>query len=138
MKVWWIWTLTLFFFVMILRPPISTRTVTLFPYTTLFRSTLTAGLLIRRSFNHRGSRDDAPGRTARNGDFGERSEEHTSELQSLMRISYAVFFLKKKNYLVYTQDLRLTLVNDFLMVHADLVLRPSLVSYLYRLDLVAI
>jgi len=36
-------------------------------------ATLTAGLLIRRSFNHRGSRDDAPGRTARNGDFGEYS-----------------------------------------------------------------
>src|SRR3546814_8878008 len=92
---------------MIRRPPRSTRTDTLFPYTTLFRSA-------------------APGPSTRAGDFGEilvadfieyvlgywcprqgrfedrenrnvpRSEEHTSELQSLMRISYAVFCLKKK------------------------------------------
>src|SRR3546814_13190084 len=84
------------FFLMIRRPPRSTRTDTLFPYTTLFRSNgkMTASLpdlcstaacsshsllLIRRSLlpDHR-------------------SEEHTSELQSLMRISYAVFCLKKK------------------------------------------
>src|SRR3546814_5031338 len=103
---------------MIRRPPRSTRTDTLFPYTTLFRS-------------HLGEFDDAPGDQPR--DLGEadlhavrplhdeilplivvarlvqigvqelarhihhaRSEEHTSELQSLMRISYAVFCLKKK------------------------------------------
>src|SRR3546814_8151264 len=107
-----------FFFLSRRRPPRSTRTDTLFPYTTLFRSA-------------RGRRD--PGRSARRGDpldrrhdgqgdrhlrqFGpahlarprspaasgsavqalqRRSEEHTPELQSLMRISYAVFCLKKK------------------------------------------
>src|SRR3546814_3639265 len=74
---------------MIRRPPRSTRTDTLFPYTTLFRS--------------RGChRDDkAACRCASDCRFPEsdnrsRSEEHTSELQSLMRISYAVFCLKKK------------------------------------------
>src|SRR3546814_7958180 len=88
---------------MIRRPPRSTRTDTLFPYTTLFRSPLisiepTTGrissthwlrLLIpaRPAFE---TRDIAIGHHAH------RSEEHTSELQSLMRISYAVFCLKKK------------------------------------------
>src|SRR3546814_8340165 len=72
---------------MIRRPPISTRTDTLFPYTTLFRSAceLAAGAQC-----HRGS-----GGIDHLGD-ADRSEEHTSELQSLMRISYAVFCLKKK------------------------------------------
>src|SRR3546814_2153168 len=74
---------------MIRRPPRSTRTDTLFPYTTLFRS---AGAMAA----HRGD-DDAPASAAAAaaGARG-RSEEHTSELQSLMRISYAVFCLKKK------------------------------------------
>src|SRR3546814_7927666 len=78
----------LFFFLMIRRPPRSTRTDTLFPYTTLFRS-----------------RPDRSGRFApipicphpTSPVWAWRSEEHTSELQSLMRISYAVFCLKKKN-----------------------------------------
>src|SRR3546814_14683294 len=82
-----------FLFLIIRRPPRSTRTDTLFPYTTLFRS----------------QRADETGRTrahvvarlsVRNaratGAWDGRSEEHTSELQSLMRISYAVFCLKKK------------------------------------------
>src|SRR3546814_5091587 len=81
---------------MIRRPPRSTRTDTLFPYTTLFRSPS------RRSgpdswFDHAqaaptwaGSHDQIASR------LPSRSEEHTSELQSLMRISYAVFCLKKK------------------------------------------
>src|SRR3546814_3879316 len=73
------------FFLMIRRPPRSTRTDTLFPYTTLFRSLcgLTGSFdrLMRR----------VPASLA-----DRRSEEHTSELQSLMRISYAVFCLKKK------------------------------------------
>src|SRR3546814_4429815 len=72
---------------MIRRPPRSTRTDTLFPYTTLFRSesgTPTAH-----------ARRDDPQLRRRNDPVG-RSEEHTSELQSLMRISYAVFCLKKK------------------------------------------
>src|SRR3546814_1851010 len=68
---------------MIRRPPRSTRTDTLFPYTTLFRS---AG---RHGVSHSGWR-------GLSGDGRLRSEEHTSELQSLMRISYAVFCLKKK------------------------------------------
>src|SRR3546814_2921143 len=72
---------------MIRRPPRSTRTDTLFPYTTLFRSTSPKS---RRSF--------VPAlRAARSMTVMMRSEEHTSELQSLMRISYAVFCLKKKN-----------------------------------------
>src|SRR3546814_9353843 len=89
------------FFVMIRRPPRSTRTDTLFPYTTLFRSC------------HIGEPD--PRLSTRNGTAKaadqarllgaqpvavrrqrHRSEEHTSELQSLMHISYAVFCLKKK------------------------------------------
>src|SRR6056297_4074274 len=78
-----------FFFLMIRRPPRSTRTDTLFPYTTLFRSADHAGCRLPR---------DAGGR-----DRG-RSEEHTSELQSLRRISYAVFCLKKKRRTRRTQS----------------------------------
>src|SRR3546814_16582659 len=100
----------LFFFLMIRRPPRSTRTDTLFPYTTLFRSPLgrprPAGL--RQAALGRAARAGGRGRLgvpARSGAVGHeapepssvtRSEEHTSELQSLMRISYAVFCLKKK------------------------------------------
>src|SRR3546814_2198807 len=103
---------------MIRRPPRSTLTDTLFPYTTLFRSAslldaatglhaleqyyrvrpeaLTPPAFVRYSLNalqidyriNTGSLDDIP---------ASRSEEHTSELQSLMRNSYAVFCLKKKN-----------------------------------------
>src|SRR3546814_12048396 len=90
------------FFLMIRRPPRSTRTDTLFPYTTLFRSRRgprprvgldqgTAETRRRHLWPHRMDGSSAPG--ACSG----RSEEHTSELQSLMRISYAVFCLKKKN-----------------------------------------
>src|SRR3546814_6051106 len=78
---------------MIRRPPRSTRTDTLFPYTTLFRS---AG----RSPPPPPSPHKAAPRSAapvRCGGAPGRSEEHTSELQSLMRISYAVFCLTKKN-----------------------------------------
>src|SRR3546814_2194231 len=79
---------------MIRRPPRSTRTDTLFPYTTLFRSLgqLLPGVERRRA---RGGGDDPRG-GERTPALGVRSEEHTSELQSLMRISYAVFCLKKK------------------------------------------
>src|SRR3546814_10886433 len=80
---------------MIRRPPRSTRTDTLFPYTTLFRSVHAARRGRRRlALDRSDSR-----RLARQGRRAEglhRSEEHTSELQSLMRISYAVFCLKKK------------------------------------------
>src|SRR3546814_4606582 len=99
----------IFFFLMIRRPPRSTRTDTLFPYTTLFRSD--------REVCFEGAQvavvDADQARIEprqRAVEFGlvmnldehvhaalDRSEEHTSELQSLMRISYAVFCLKKKN-----------------------------------------
>src|SRR3546814_17446329 len=84
----------LFFFLMIRRPPRSTRTDTLFPYTTLFRSCAQIGReLLLQVLHHQVD----PELGARHGVVGhERSEEHTSELQSLMRISYAVFCLKKK------------------------------------------
>src|SRR3546814_1140788 len=81
---------------MIRRPPRSTRTDTLFPYTTLFRSHLRA----RQRHAPAHPRDDRPADRVRPAEAGShddlRSEEHTSELQSLMRISYAVFCLKKK------------------------------------------
>src|SRR3546814_4932416 len=73
---------------MIRRPPRSTRTDTLFPYTTLFRSPCEV-----IPSNRTGS---GTGSTFAQGSRILRSEEHTSELQSLMRISYAVFCLKKK------------------------------------------
>src|SRR3546814_16904671 len=90
--------LLLFFFLMIRRPPRSTRTDTLFPYTTLFRS-----MAARHRFSRahrriaRSLRPEWPShsRSTCQTSFL-RSEEHTSELQSLMRISYAVFCLKKK------------------------------------------
>src|SRR3546814_1609338 len=102
---------------MIRRPPRSTRTDTLFPYTTLFRSARRqapgrlAGVLDRFPLDpadHPGADAQlqsrlrlprcAAGSARRRSRAGEgRSEEHTSELQSLMRISYAVFCLKKKN-----------------------------------------
>src|SRR3546814_7128389 len=78
-----------FFFLMIRRPPRSTRTDTLFPYTTLFRS-LPNGPWWEMTFHTTDQTLDQPERRL------QRSEEHTSELQSLMRISYAVFCLKKK------------------------------------------
>src|SRR3546814_5051619 len=87
---------------MIRRPPRSTRTDTLFPYTTLFRSTLRARYkggtdlpLIGIAWHSGNPKLGAP-KSTQLTDFA-RSEEHTSELQSLMRISYAVFCLKKKN-----------------------------------------
>src|SRR3546814_5590871 len=86
---------------MIRRPPRSTRTDTLFPYTTLFRSRPCPERRPapwRRRSRPSGSDRESPGaqawRSAPSNHF--RSEEHTSELQSLMRISYAVFCLKKK------------------------------------------
>src|SRR3546814_9549371 len=111
---------------MIRRPPRSTRTDTLFPYTTLFRSDHACadqhpGFGEMRTEQDRKPEVDATGHQAlehcdlhgvRAADLagqvvvdapgetgaGNRSEEHTSELQSLMRISYAVFCLKKKKH----------------------------------------
>src|SRR3546814_6885109 len=91
-------------FVMIRRPPRSTRTDTLFPYTTHFRSAGEHACEIEHAHALQRAR---PGfllhvhypRYKKSGRAifrGTRSEEHTSELQSLMRISYAVFCLNKK------------------------------------------
>src|SRR3546814_10084634 len=117
---------------MIRRPPRSTRTDTLFPYTPLFRSISAAHRHtppfhevrcrspqiptfvspLDTSSPHRDPRRSCRQRRGRQfysqGSFiNRRSEEHTSELQSLMRISYAVFCLKKKNntyhQIIYTQ-----------------------------------
>src|SRR3546814_8938187 len=77
---------------MIRRPPRSTRTDTLFPYTTLFRSFRKSSSVSDRI----GTRSDSVSRRMPAPSARARSEEHTSELQSLMRISYAVFCLKKK------------------------------------------
>src|SRR3546814_1471930 len=143
---WIVYSSLLCFFLMIRRPPISTRTDTLFPYTTLFRSRAAAErsgagcgvcsprsgdcVIGRRFLLHKANIISAgctltiaEGKTlletaldagiayphgCRSGRCGacktrllsgERSEEHTSELQSLMRISYAVFCLKKKKTL---------------------------------------
>src|SRR3546814_14593928 len=96
-------------FLRIRRPPRSTRTDTLFPYTTLFRSDLredrpgqaeTHGVRQRAGDLQAGPGAVQAGRARRGrlhraGGDRRRSEEHTSELQSLMRISYAVFCLKK-------------------------------------------
>src|SRR3546814_15204782 len=98
------------FFLMSRRPPRSTRTDTLFPYTTLFRSPPPVSSSQRKTFNNTSYNvtvnykwtDDIStyarvGTGYRAGGFSPRgrSEEHTSELQSLMRSSYAVFCLKK-------------------------------------------
>src|SRR3546814_3541179 len=76
---------------MIRRPPRATRTDTLFPYTTLFRSGTRFSAVLLWTSQSRWSATIESGPTPL-----PRSEEHTSELQSLMRISYAVFCLKKK------------------------------------------
>src|SRR3546814_989918 len=85
-------------FLMIRRPPRSTRTDTLFPYTTLFRSFAAGAANVgsniaanARYFYEAGGSKDA-------AQIAKRSEEQTSELQSLMRISYAVFCLKRKSH----------------------------------------
>src|SRR3546814_4458862 len=84
-----------FFFLMIRRPPRSTRTDTLFPYTTLFRSD-GRGFHVDGACLGGSAGAGIRAAAVRAGDRRRRSEEHTSELQSLMRISYAVFCLKKK------------------------------------------
>src|SRR3546814_1685234 len=115
---------------MIRRPPRSTRTDTLFPYTTLFRSAVKAQYdeavkLIVDKFEDRRDKlergDELPPGVLKMVKV--RSEEHTSELQSLMRISYAVFCLKKKksniqhtlmsnNFTVTTPFLRYNHINN--------------------------
>src|SRR3546814_7905301 len=94
---------------MILRPPRSTRTDTLFPYTTLFRSVDGAVIIVENCLRRFGEAQHRLGRlldheerfslaASATSEVIRRSEEHTSELQSLMRISYAVFCLKKQKY----------------------------------------
>src|SRR3546814_8576905 len=120
---------------MIRRPPRSTRSDTLFPYTTLFRShskdvRWTAGITheARRgrwrasSLRNTGGGGHIPvGRGNARGLGQDRSEEHTSELQSLMRISYAVFCLKKKKK-------KLTYQNH----HTQKIIRKSYTIRLYN------
>src|SRR3546814_4393320 len=114
---------------MIRRPPRSTRTDTLFPYTTLFRSgreILSKRLRARLAGTAREGSASQPGFALYSPGPGRwtRSEEHTSELQSLMRISYAVFCLKKKkiqksnkNYRVRCVKLRFsTQTKDIILI----------------------
>src|SRR3546814_15724629 len=90
-----------FFFLMIRPPPRSTRTDTLFPYTTLFRSGRGRWRHISGSCAwppaYTGASQRQRGETFAGDGVASRSEEHTTELQSLMRNSYDVFCLKKKN-----------------------------------------
>src|SRR3546814_5107559 len=118
------------FCLMVRRPPISTRTDTLFPYTTLFRSVV--GLSRFGFFFGTPERHDIVVGFRVGWDFNQhhiagtpvfmgfhpgagaiviacRSEEHTSELQSLMRISYAVFCLQKKTHTKFSHHRTLTL-----------------------------
>src|SRR3546814_7539912 len=120
---------------MIRRPPRSTRTDTLFPYTTLFRSHgggdrhqhgkrhQPRNRVLKQRHHPRGEQrrpkvHDQPGLAGLHG-FEERpvdvarSEEHTSELQSLMRISYAVFCLKKKKRKTTSQNTKILKVNNY-------------------------
>src|SRR3546814_5870670 len=101
----------LIFFLMMRRPPRSTRTDTLFPYTTLFRSP-------RINFPSVMMPSGSASMMWRRSAFSvTRSEEHTSELQSLMRISYAVFCLKKKT--TKTQQLQTQYRNTKLIFHIN-------------------
>src|SRR3546814_7709602 len=101
----------LFLFLMIRRPPRSTRTDTLFPYTTLFRSYFVPvqhQYILTVSTVLNADEDSLIHPILQLGQPCGRSEEHTSELQSLMRISYAVFCLKKKNNMHTQHDMRMT------------------------------
>src|SRR3546814_3330652 len=107
---------------MIRRPPRSTRTDTLFPYTTLFRSLsgLKASQTEMSTISHNLANVSTNGFKRSDTEFAEviassvsvnRSEEHTSELQSLMRISYAVFCLKKNKKLAIPRERKPTFQN---------------------------
>src|SRR3546814_8084743 len=102
---------------MIRRPPRSTRTDTLFPYTTLFRSD--AGNVKHSSTGPRRALSGRP-MVCHFAFQTSRSEEHTSELQSLMRISYAVFCLKKKHF---TNNQTMTVMTLLSLEHLNI---PSL------------
>src|SRR3546814_7145235 len=121
-----------FFFLMIRRPPRSTRTDTLFPYTTLFRSIIAfgrAGAAGRITPAMRATAalqwPRAPGATVG-------SEEHTSELQSLMRISYAVFCLKKKkqeSYLNNNTTNKCDCLNNTIHIPSNTTIRTRIQQY---------
>src|SRR3546814_9766073 len=88
------------------RPPRTTRTDPLFPYTTLFRSPCDPGdalgnVFLQAVYDVIGARLPGDPRLLLGAHRGDRSEEHTSELQSLMRISYAVFCLNKQTRVSY-------------------------------------
>src|SRR3546814_8219901 len=109
-------------FLMIRRPPRSTRTDTLFPYTTLFRSrplsypTTPIGQFFLESHVLLEQGDE----------LLERSEEHTSELQSLMRISYAVFCLKKKKN---NKSINQKIINTITTIHRKQKTRNQQTTY---------
>src|SRR3546814_4597513 len=109
-----------FFFLMIRRPPRSTRTDTLFPYTTLFRSRRRAAPPPPSDIARPAPR---PFRSFQSLAWPSailpRSEEHTSELQSLMRISYAVFCLQKKTHTKNTHELNKTQQNTIYHLHQE-------------------
>src|SRR3546814_3992868 len=99
-----------FVFLVIRRPPGSTRTDPLCPYTTLFRSESTVAAPPNRRSRCSSARNALPPAAPARDRGSPRSEEHTSELQSLMRISYAVFCLKKIiTSCIYTKMLSLHL-----------------------------
>src|SRR3546814_4435199 len=110
------------FFLMIRRPPRSTRTDTLFPYTTLFRSwefSVLRNVMLAVQAREGGAAGFwAPVRRDE-GLRAARSEEHTSELQSLMRISYAVFCLKKKKHEVSTKSTTMIKVSSITQLYAE-------------------
>src|SRR3546814_2580286 len=117
---------------MIRRPPRSTRTDTLFPYTTPFRSNLplsAAGLspFLRCGMDVRDGLQEAIDvhRLAQQRQAGLRSEEHTSELQSLMRISYAVFCLKKKTHTMHIHK----------SYHLSIMQQPSVIKHPHQTKL---
>src|SRR3546814_2177083 len=118
---------------MIRRPPRSTRTDTLFPYTTLFRShDVGSGL---RKEQEDGGQQHAAQDAERPGGIVvptvgttiPRSEEHTSELQSLMRISYAVFCLKKKKH-NNSNNIKMTMENHH-NIHSQYRVTHNIIQY---------
>src|SRR3546814_8566588 len=119
----------MFFFLMIRRPPRATRTDTLFPYTTLFRSLQHEVVVDQRLPNDATALMVAaamgyPEIAEQLLDAGARSEEHTSELPSLMRNSYAVFCLQKTTTLLESRTRRPSLT-----IRATLHQQPHLTLY---------
>src|SRR3546814_1686037 len=121
---------------MIRRPPGSTRTDTLFPYTTLFRSQLflpphrrdgarDRDEVGRRRKQHLALERIVPKPVVLIERGGERSEEHTSELQSLMRISYAVFCLKKKKTIHNTCTKLTDKYNNSIHIRRTIIIRTE-------------